>query len=636
MGGASPNGRGLLWALSLISWRRKASGFGLLLALFVATLGAAYAQAQQADTLTESIAVALVEEGLVGATWALVTPAGTSVGAAGLKDVSQNLPMAPDDRMQIGSVAKTFIAIGVLRLVTEGRVDLDAPLTQYLPDVPIENPWASTAPLRVRHLLDHTGGLDDARMWQVFSLRANPDMPLRDGLTHPGGTLRVRHSPGERFSYSNTGYLLLGTLIEAVTNTRYEQWLDAELLAPLGMHNSTAAFVTQSGPQADATLAMGHFDPLTTSATVPVYVRPSTQLTTTAADMARFARFLMSDGLVDGRVLVDEALLRAMAVPTTTEAARGGLAIGYALGLARRDRDGLVGRCHLGNTGTFRAALCLYAEQQSAFFVAFNTDPEQGNFDRVDAMLVDALGLKSPKDGPAEWPVQVPSVNPAAWDGLYRQRPNRFEQFAYLDELFGIVRVRWDGQLLHLRPLQGTARSLLPVGGVLFRAPDRREPSHVLLRTAEGMPVVADGIRSLERVSLLPLIAIWASAALGLLALLYLLMFGVVRIGRALHRGRWRDEPLRWPALCLALLVLAPSLYLTQSFLAIGDPTPANLVIALLSGLLPLTLIAAAWQRVGGGLRTVAARMDILAIFGLLQWCVVLAVWGLVPFLLWR
>lgn len=606
--------------------------FGLLCALFVTLPGAVSAQAQQADTLTQSIAVALVEEGLVGATWSLVTPEGTTVDAAGLRDVSKNLQLAPADRMQIGSVAKTFIATGVLRLATLGRVNLDAPLAQYLPDVPIENPWASTAPLRVRHLLDHTSGLDDARMWQVFSLRAQPDTPLRDGLTHPGGTVKVRHTPGDRFSYSNTGFLLLGMLIEAVTSTRYEQWLDTELLAPLGMHNSTVAFVTQSGPQADPRLAMGHFDPQTSSATVSTYVRPAGQFTTTAADMARFARFLMSDGVVDGQVFVKAELLRAMGVPSTTEAARGGLAVGYALGLARRDRHGAVGLCHIGNTGTFRAILCLYANQQSAFFVSFNTDPEDGNFDRVDAMLVDALDLKSL----VARSVQAPGVDPTAWDGLYRIRPNRFEQFAYLDELFGIVRVRWDGQLLQLRPLQGTARSLLPVGGALFRVEDRLEPSHLLLRTSEGVPVVADGLRSLERVSLLSVIVMWVSAVVGLLSLLYLLVLGLVRSVLALHRGHWRDEPLRWPALCLTLLILAPTLYLTQSFLAIGDPTPANLAIAMLTGLLPLTLLAATWQRLRVGLNTVTARLDILAIAGLLQWCVVLAVWGLLPFVLWR
>jgi len=597
------------------------------------SLVACSAHAQGARGLLEaSFEAALVEEDLVGATWALVTPAGTTIGAAGLNDTSRQRPMSPDDRVQVGSVAKAVLATGVLRLVTLGRIDLDAPLARYLPDLPIENRWGPDAPLLVRHLLDHTSGLDDARLWQVFSLRAKADAPLREALAHPGGRLHLRHRPGERFSYSNTGYLLVGMLVEAVTGMRYERWLDAELLAPLGMTRSTFAFVTQTGPDGDPTLAMGHFDPQTTSAAVPIYVRPASQFTTTAADMARFASFLMGNGLVDGQVFVDDDLLHGMSVPTTTEAARGGLAAGYALGLLRRDRHGVVGRCHLGNIGTFRSAICLYPEQQRAFFVAYNSDPEDGRFDRVDALLVNALGLTYPSLSH----VEAPGGDPARWEGWYRSRPNRFEQFAYLDELMDVTRVRWDGEALHLEPVAGSARALTPVGGMLFRAPDRRAATHVLLRTSGGTPVVSDGLRTLERVSAVSVWGLWLSAMVGVGSLAYLLVAGASRSVMALRRGGWRNEPLRWPALSLMLLAVAPGLYLTQPFLAIGDPTPANVAVAVLSGVLPLALLLAVAQRVRAGVRTLGARLDLGAIVGLLHWYVVLAAWGLAPLVLWR
>jgi len=600
--------------------------------LLVVLSGATPVPAQTADSLTTVIGRALSEEGLVGATWSLVKPEGTTVGAAGLKDASRNAPMSPTDRVQVGSIAKTFIATGVLRLVTEGRVVLDAPVAQYLPDAPIENPWEATSPLLVRHLLDHSGGLDDVRMWQVFSLRARPDAPLREGLVRVGGTVRVRYRPGDRSSYSNTSYVLLGMLIEAVTGTRYESWLDAELLAPLGMARSTFAFVTQLGPHGDPTLAMGHFDPGTTSAAVPTHLRPPGQFTTTAADMARFARFLMSDGRVEGRVLVDSLLLRAMAMPTTTESARAGLTAGYALGLLRRDRHGVVGRCHLGNLGTFRAALCLFPEQQRAFFISHNVDSENANFDRIDAILVRALGVPSPP----EQERQSPGVDPAQWEGFYYVQPNRFAQFAYLDAVTGLTRVRWDGTALLLEPLQGSARPLTPVGGAFFRATDRREATHVLLRSSENRPIITDGLRTLERVRPLTVYARWASALVGLAAVLYLLVIGGVRTVQSVRRGMWRSEALRWPATCLALMLVAPALYLTQSFLAIGDPTPANVAIALLTGMFPLTLLVAGMHRVRTGLRTNTARLDLLVLAGALQWCVVLAAWGMLPFVLWR
>ena len=596
------------------------------------------------DSLVQAIAAAVADAQLVGATFALVRGDTVELGAVGTRDVRTGTALRPTDRVQLGSVAKTFLATSVLRLVTEGPVALDASITRYLPELPLENPYLPGSPVTVRHLLDHTAGLDDARMWQVFTLRGDPDAPLATGVAHPGQRLRVRTQPGARFSYSNTGYLILGMMVEAVTGTRYESFVDSALLAPLGMTQSTAGFVTQEGAAADTTLAMGHFDPQTTSAAIALPVRPAGQFTTSAADMARFAQFLMSNGVVNGRVLVDSALLRAMAVPRGTEAALGGLEMGYALGLARRDRDGAVGNCHLGNIGTFRAALCVYRDAQRAYFVAFNSDPEGAPFDRIDALLTRAL-LLPPR---APLPITAPSVDVASWTGRYLVRPVRFSQFAYLDELTGVTRVRWDGTTLTLEPMQGTRRALVPVGGARFRAEGRLEASHLLAVAANGTRLITDGQRTWERVNVARVVAYWISAALGLLGLLHVLVVGGTRTVRAARRGAargatrgdwrssWRDEPMWAATLCLSLLAVAPLLYLTQDFLAIGDPTPANVSVALLTLLLPISLVASVFLRVRSGLGSIGARIDLFAMLGLMQWLCVLAAWGLVPLALWR
>ncbi|MCU0648713.1 MAG: beta-lactamase family protein [Gemmatimonadaceae bacterium] len=306
--------------------------------------------------------------GVPGATWALVRPDGVALGAAGVRDLVTGRPMHAADRVHVASVTKTVLATGALRLVTLGRLALDAPITRYLPALPIDNAWDATDPIRVRHLLDHTAGLDDARFWQVFTMRGDPDLPLRDALVHAGARVTVRQPPGTRFSYSNTGYLLLAMVVEAVTGERYEQWMDRELLAPLGMTRSTFHFVSQVGPARDTTLAMGHFEGGTRQTAYAIPARPSSQFTTTAADMATLARFLMSDGMRDGQPFVATELLRSMGRATTTDAARGGVPGGYGLGLVSRERWGVSGRCHLGNLGTFRSLFCLYPDVQRAFF----------------------------------------------------------------------------------------------------------------------------------------------------------------------------------------------------------------------------------------------------------------------------
>lgn len=154
--------------------------------------------------------------------------------------------MTPDTRVHVGSVAKTVLAIGVPRLVTTGKLTLDTAVAPLLPGLQFDHPWQASDPIRVRHLLEHTAGLENFRFSQAFSLRAGADTPLLEAF---GDTrsLTVRSRPGARYAYSTIGYHLLGMVIDAVAGTRYEAYLDTELLRPLGMHDSTFAYTGQTG-----------------------------------------------------------------------------------------------------------------------------------------------------------------------------------------------------------------------------------------------------------------------------------------------------------------------------------------------------------------------------------------------------
>ena len=202
------------------------------------------------------VSAILADEGLAGAAWVLLYPGGDPVeGAAGYRDHPERRPFNRDTRFHVGSVAKALLATGILRLATQGDIDLDAPVTRYLPDLPFGNPWRSVAPVTIRHLLDHTSGLEDTRLWQLFSQRPRPDTPLSDAFPD---LLSVRSPPGAHFSYSNMGYGLLGLLVERVTGEPYEAYLDKNLLDPLGMTRTTFGFTRQDGVNPDPDLAWGH------------------------------------------------------------------------------------------------------------------------------------------------------------------------------------------------------------------------------------------------------------------------------------------------------------------------------------------------------------------------------------------
>lgn len=599
------------------------------LTLFAALVVRAQAAPVPATVTHSRIAPAIEQEGLVGAVWATLGPDGSiATDAAGLAHARNSTPMTSGHKVQIGSITKTLLATGVLRLVSEGRLRLDARVASLLPDVRFDNDWAATDPVLVRHLLDHTAGLDDARLWQVFSLDPAPDTPLRVSFAGSPSLLRIRSRPGSTFSYSNMGYTLLGRIIEAETAERYETYLDRHLLTPLGMTDSSFGFVSQTGKQADARLAMGHFEQGAPQAAVPSYLRPASQFTTTARDMGLFARFLLSNGEVGGARFVDPALLRAMGRPSGTDAAKAGLRAGYGLGLSRRDRHGVVGLCHGGNTVGYKAMLCLYPRERKAFFVAFNADSEAADYGRFDALLVRALRI------PAE-ASPMPAPLPAAveqWQGRYVPAPNRFQTFAYLDTLFGFVTVERDGATLRLKPFQSSARALIPVGGALYRANDRAAASHVLLITRSGERMISDGFQSFRRIEGWRIGLLWVSLAAGAAGLLYILLAGLIG---AIRRRLGRASPLFFPWLAILSVFVPLPLFLTQSFLRLGELTLATGALAITTGLLPLALVYGLVRRFQVGVASWPARLEALALAGAIQWILVVAAWGLLPLRLW-
>lgn len=552
-----------------------------------------------AAPLQQDLQQTLAELGGAGLAVATVDAGETRLTAVGRAHAPSGREMRTDTLVQVGSVAKPVIALALLRLATLGRVDLDAPLQQLLPELPVVNPWAAEAPLRLRHLLDMSAGLEDARLWQIFSRRLDADQPLAQAWQRQPEVLRLRTPPGRQASYSNLGFTLAAQVIEAVTGERYEGWVTRELLLPLGLRDSHLGLMQ---PADDPRMAWGHFEGFGTVGNLPSAVRPAAQLTTTAADMARLARFLMSDGRLDGQVFVDPALLRAMGEPRGTPAVDAGLRSGYALGLIRYDRHGAVLRCHGGSAAGHRAMLCLDVERQKAFFWSMNSDLEGVDHGRIDARLLAELGLARPLPE---------STRPAFAAGLHEPAPGRFEAFALLDRLGASA-----APLDRLREMLGTPG--------LWRLPDRVEASHVQL---PGTDLITDGNRSWRPLS--PAQVWLPRISLGLMALA--LAAGLLGAPVQAWRSR-RWAPLAQPAwLATLALPLSGGLMALQGWQVLGDPTPGSVLLAAATALLPL-----AWG--WAALRALLQRRWAAALPGLLvlQGSLLLASWGLLPVLVWR
>ena len=575
--------------------------------------------------LTGTIEKILESEKLAGIVWSTVSDGQMELGSAGFSHLGSKTRMLPSQRVHVGSVTKTVLAVGVLRLITQGELALDSNVELLLPQLAFANPWRNSSPITVGNLLEHTAGLDNIRMWQLLSTKPTADTPLESAFpSSDDSLLRVRSEPGTQYSYSNMGYTLLGMVIEAVVGERYEDYLDENLLQPLGMTDSTFTFVSQQGPRADPGLAMGHFEDSVSQAAIPGYLRPAGQYTTTAEDMGKFSAFMLGDGQLGGDIFVNSELMEDLGRSRTTDVARAGLGVGHGLALARRDRHGVVGLCHPGTTIGFRAYTCLFPEQGKSFFYAINADIEAADYEQLNALFIRALNIEKTT---VENSVSR-NIDLSAWQGVYLPSPNNMAQFELIDKLFNFWFLDWQDDHFVVKSLQSSDRELIPLGQNLLRATDRTIASHVLMTSDSRGMLVSDSFLTYQKTSQYVLLAYWASLLAGLTALGYIVL---VTLGRLALGQFFRSRILLLPFLNLLAFSIPAGLYYQQAFLQFGDFTAASASLAIVSGLLPVSALIAL---IMDG-RSRGAATDVLALIFLLQWCAVLYYWNMLPLIFW-
>jgi len=610
-----------------------------LLRLILANLLAAACCAVPASAsepgLARDLQVLLQQQQLAGAVVATVTGPQTQLFGLGVFNTATRQPLKADDRVQVGSITKTVLSLAVLRLVSQGRVDLDTPVSALLPAVQLDNPWAARSPVRLRHLLDMTSGLPDLQLWHMFNQHHTAQQPLALALRADAGPMRLRSEPGLQFSYSNLGFTLVGMVVEAVTGERYEAWAARELLQPLGMTRSTFEFRRQGD---DPALAWGHLDDGQPIADYPVAVRPAAQFTTTAADMVRLMRFILGDGRVDGQPFVRSDLMAGLGLSPTTDTARAGLRTGYGLGMFTRDRHGAVGLCHGGSVAGWRAMFCVYRATQQGFFIALNSDREGANYAVFDARLVQHLGVARPPADLAAQPVQQLAQQPARpadteWSGLYVPAPGRLQALALPDRLLGFWWLDLTLGQPTLREGLGPTRNLIPAGSGLYRQADRQQATLALLRDADGRPQVGGSYVTLRRVGLWEQAALWVSVAFGALGVLALLPLALQRLRRHGLRTASARVPAAWALLALGAALSAWAL---QGWQRMAEFTPVTAAVALGSLLWPLAC-GVQWVQAWRHRRNwVGAGWEGLVALACLQLCVLLAAFGWLPLLPWR
>lgn len=582
------------------------------------------------SVLDKKINQAISDEELVGIVWSTVSTDSIEMGSGGFSNTSKNTKMEHSQKVHVGSVTKTVLALGTLRLISEGKLTLNTEVAALLPQLAFNNTWHDTAPIRVKNLLEHTAGLDNIRMWQLLNTTPTPDTPLENAFpSNNSKLLTVRSKPGTQYSYSNMGYTLLAMVIEAVSLQRYEEYLDKHFLQPLEMTNSTFKYVSQTGDYSDERLSMGYFENDVPQTAVPSYLRPAGQLTTTAPDMVKFMQLIFNDGVLNGAPFIRTDLIKMLGYPDQTNAEKVGLKIGHGLAFAMRDRHDVIGMCHPGTTLGFRANICLFPKENKAFFYAINTDSETADYEKFNAIFINHLSInKAPVAQP-----NGPLLDITALEGIYLPAPNNMAEFEWLDLVFNFKWLTRQGDGVLMRSLQSDDRVLHPINLNLLRATDRSQASHALIMEKNNDIYISNGLSTYKLQSTHIIFAYWVSLLMGLLGLIYILLLGTFRM---LTKKIASQKAIFWPCVNLLALSVPVILYTKQSFLKFGELTTASFLLAVISALLPVTLLLSLFFSIQKELKSKWEKWDCVALFTLLQLCLVLFYWDVIPVIFWR
>ncbi|HYG60636.1 MAG TPA: serine hydrolase domain-containing protein [Symbiobacteriaceae bacterium] len=300
----------------------------------------------------------------------------------GFADKERKTPMTGDHILAHGSNGKVIAAWAVLRLVDEGKVDLNTPAERYLKRWQFPASPFDASKITVRHLLTHTSGLEPGH-YRVRPIRFGQVgiVDSLNGRNYGSGPVRLAREPGSQFSYSGAGFAVAQALVEDVTGESFEAYTERVIFRPLGM--ASAAWHWSPSLEARAAIPYG-----AQGERLPYYDLSEAAVGSEMMTVADFARFVAAavpgpGGEAAGRgVLKPETVAMSMTVQPATNGTCG---LGYGIDKLQNGKPFVM---HLGGDPGWRAAFALQPESRTGFVVAANSS-------RADNMLLEIMDVWS-------------------------------------------------------------------------------------------------------------------------------------------------------------------------------------------------------------------------------------------------
>jgi CubicO group peptidase (beta-lactamase class C family) len=379
--------------------------------------------------------------------------------ATGVTSQSTGVPVTPGTLFQIGSITKIYTTTLLLQLADEGLLDLDQPVTSYLPDFAVAD-QAARDQITPRHLVTHTSGI----VGDYFADHGPGD----DCIERYVACLKdfdPVHPPGLMYSYCNAGFTVAGRVIERLTGGPFEEAFDSRLRKPLGLAGTTLL----PGEMLTFRYAVGHvrrpgdgpLEPVPTAFMLPKSsIAAGSRTSATAADVLRFLRMHLDGGTgPDGTRVLSAENVRRMQQPGAAFPSTPGTRVGLGWGTTSWGGERVLHH----NGGTVGQLAFLYALPDRPFAICLLTNSDTGNRlwrDLARWLFRRAAGVEMPSPpGPAAPP---PDLDLGRYTGTYERLSHRFEVARDGSELIATLTMsssRGDGEQVErlvLRPVDET------------------------------------------------------------------------------------------------------------------------------------------------------------------------------------
>jgi len=413
-------------------------------------------------------------------------------GGIGKADVAANRDIACDTEFRVGSISKSFVALALLKLQEEGKINLYARLQDVAPEIPMNNQWESSNAVRVVNLLEHTAGFDDMAFSEIYNKQDRPDFPLLEVFKRFQEPQDVRWPPGTRFSYSNPGYGIAGYLIEKISGQPFDAYIQQNILLPLeitiGNFRLTDANRTK--------LAQGYGgNPPRAIPYKVIYLRPAGDMKASPAELARLVQFFLRRGKAGEVQLVKPETIARMEYSETTSSAKNGLRLGYGLANYTESDGGVITHGHDGGIDGFISSYRYMPEQNWGYVVLLNSTVSGKALEDMNHLAIDFLSKDFPK--PQQQVVPLSAGELQKFAGFYAPRAPRYQLLAFAEDLTGGTWIRVTDGKLHRSSLFDKGDDLFPVGKNLFRGQKEPEATSVFFTDQNGgMIYVGTGMDS--------------------------------------------------------------------------------------------------------------------------------------------